>query len=143
MKQTEKHRKVMIGNKFSFGKNVGTDSYKWKGDSVGYRALHDWVVRYKGEPSSCSVCEKENIPGKDGRRTIQWANKSGKYLRNLDDWVRMCITCHKKHDYSLKEFKKAVCVCCSIEFLTKYHSPKYCSQRCNEKAFKIRKKGKL
>lgn len=66
----------------------------WKGNSVGYDALHDWVRRYKGAPKSCEEC------GIEENRTYHWANKSGKYLRELDDWIRLCVPCHSKLDKS-------------------------------------------
>jgi len=31
-------------------------------------------------------------------KKIHWANKSGEYLRDKDDWIRLCCKCHKKYD---------------------------------------------
>lgn len=81
-------------NYFAKMKYKGADHANWKGDKVGYYALHSWVVREKGKPETCEHCGKiEKRP-----RYIQWANKSGKYLRDLDDWIRLCCTCHYKFD---------------------------------------------
>ena len=66
----------------------------WKGDKIGYRGLHMWVELHLGKPKKCEHCEKDGLTG----RQIHWANKSGKYLRNLKDWIRLCSSCHGEHD---------------------------------------------
>lgn len=73
---------------------TGAKNHLWRGDKVGYRALHEWVERHLGLPTRCEQC------GKDGLRSrnIHWANKSGKYLRELTDWLRLCVPCHKAYD---------------------------------------------
>ncbi len=72
----------------------GEKNIMWRGDNVGYDALHNWVVRKLGKPMSCTVCGIKNL------KTIQyqWANISGKYKRDLNDWKRMCSKCHKLYD---------------------------------------------
>ena len=67
----------------------------WKGDDVGYTALHDWVKKHLGRPKKCEYCKLD-----DKKRVYHWANKSGKYKRNLKDWVRLCVPCHRKYDYA-------------------------------------------
>ena len=66
----------------------------WKGDKVSYGALHQWVVRKLGKPDTCEKCERTGLTGYN----IQWANKSGKYLRDLSDWIRLCAKCHYHYD---------------------------------------------
>ena len=68
--------------------------WNWKGSQVSYGALHMWVRKWKGTPDTCEHCEKSGLNG----RAIQWANKSKKYLRDLDDWIRLCVKCHKIFD---------------------------------------------
>jgi len=63
----------------------------WKGDKVGYNAIHTWVRRKKGSPKKCATCRKTK--GK-----IHWANINHKYHRNLDDYISLCVSCHKKYD---------------------------------------------
>ena len=75
----------------------GADNMNWKGDNVGYRSLHHWVERYLGKPITCNNCGLEEL----NTRKIHWANKSGKYLRDLSDWERLCIKCHQKRDGNL------------------------------------------
>lgn len=72
----------------------GDSRWNWKGDEVGYSALHAWVRRVLGSPTSCTDCGKKNLKGKQ----IHWANKSGEYKRNIEDWIRLCRKCHSEYD---------------------------------------------
>lgn len=84
-----------IQHRKSLSKALSEDkSYKWKGDKVGYGALHSWVRRKLGKPNFCEHCGNRNLKN----RQYHWANKSGKYLRRLSDWIRLCVKCHKKYD---------------------------------------------
>jgi len=65
---------------------------------VGYTAIHCWIKRMYGYPKKCEFC------GTTKKRRYDWANKSGKYKRDLKDWLRLCVPCHKKYD--LKRLKK-------------------------------------
>lgn len=73
--------------------------WKWKGDEVEYRALHAWVERQLGKPTKCEHCDKDNLVGQQ----INWANKSGEYKRDITDWIRLCVKCHRKYDNQLKK----------------------------------------
>lgn len=64
----------------------------WKGECVGYRALHDWVARYLGKPLVCQNC------GDDKRTRYHWANISHLYKRDTKDWIRLCPRCHYYFD---------------------------------------------
>ena len=68
----------------------------WKGDAVGYHALHRWVTRKLGQPTTCARCNKQNL----SKQKIHWANKTGRYCRVLDDWIRLCSSCHRTYDIS-------------------------------------------
>lgn len=72
----------------------GTNNPMWKSDNVGYYALHHWVRRCLGKPKQCAECgfESENI------RQFHWANISHNYERDLDDWIRLCVSCHRAYD---------------------------------------------
>ena len=72
----------------------GEENPAWKGKEVKYRALHSWVERELGKPSKCTNCGVTNLQG----RQIHWANKSREYKRELSDWIRLCIKCHKVFD---------------------------------------------
>lgn len=73
---------------------VGNKNHEWKNDSVGYVGLHQWVSRCLGKPDTCEHCEKSGLYG----RKIHWANKSREYIRNINDWIRLCAKCHKEYD---------------------------------------------
>ena len=94
--------------RLGFGKwmkgRKGATGNHWKGDEVGYGALHDWVYRELGRPNKCIHCGLvSNNPYK-----MQWANLSGQYKRDLDDWIRLCAKCHKKYDKDMqkRDFRK-------------------------------------
>ena len=54
-------------------------------------SLHKWLRRRYGSPKTCEKCKSiENI---------QWANKTGKYLRERNDWLSLCAKCHQRYDY--------------------------------------------
>ena len=77
---------------------------KWLGENVGYSAKHTWLRTNYPKPEKCEHC---GILDKDYRTKtnqipkkypIQWANKSGKYLRDRSDWLLLCFKCHRKYD---------------------------------------------
>ena len=75
------------------GKNLGDKNSSWKGDAVGNTALHHWVRKQLGKPSNCEHCGLN-----DKKRMYHWANKSRMYRRDLSDWLRLCVPCHKRYD---------------------------------------------
>lgn len=74
--------------------NQEENHYKWKGNDVGYGGLHRWVKKWLGKPCTCEFCGKTGLKG----RQIHWANKSQEYKRDLNDWLRLCVSCHKSYD---------------------------------------------
>lgn len=92
-----------IRTEFKKGDNVGKKNYEWKGINVSYRSLHKWVMRWLGCPTKCENCGKKEI----NNRLIHWANRSGRYLRNLNDWIRLCSKCHGKYDKQRRQLKPA------------------------------------
>jgi len=90
-----------IGNTYRKGqsnpnphKMIAKENHNWKGDEVGYEGLHQWVKRQLGKPDECEHCLKSGLNG----HQIHWANKTGKYLRDVDDWLRLCAKCHGEYD---------------------------------------------
>lgn len=77
---------------------------QWKGNGVGYGALHDWVKRHKGITHICEHCGKyvENT------KYIHWANTNHKYRRVLEDYIRLCISCHRKYDAKHNDYKGGI-----------------------------------
>lgn len=82
---------------------TGTNSKVWKGDSVGYRSLHYWVSSQLGKPHNCDLCDNDSL----NHRQYHWANISGNYMRDLSDWVRLCVKCHKAYDKDISLNKLA------------------------------------
>lgn len=76
----------------------GERSGTWKGDKVKYRALHDWVASRLGKPHDCTFCGNTELR----HRQYHWANVSGQYMRDTEDWMRLCATCHKRYDIEMK-----------------------------------------
>ena len=78
----------------------------WKGDKVGYQALHDWVKVRRGRAKECAYC--------GNKKRVQWANKSHEYKRDIKDWVQLCQKCHGAYDSGehwgkgVKRFNKTI-----------------------------------
>ena len=70
---------------------TGEKHKHWKGDRVGYTALHIWVRSKKGVTFTCEHCDKKH------HRT-HMANLDGGYSRDLTTWAELCPSCHKKYD---------------------------------------------
>ncbi len=82
--------------------NKNENNYNWKGDKVGYVGLHAWIRRILGKPTKCEQCGKEGLKNQQ----INWANKSGEYKRDLSDWLRLCVKCHRGYDKQQKLLKE-------------------------------------
>ena len=94
----EKMSNSLIGKKsWNEGKRFiqieGEKNCNWEGDNVGYRALHNWVSNQKGKAKICEHCELD-----DPKRRYHWANIDHKYLRVLEDYISLCVPCHRKYD---------------------------------------------
>jgi len=90
-KQKNKIREKLIG------RFVGNESAQWKGNNAGYSAIHKWVVKWKGLPQFCEMCEKLGKRIK-GKWNIDWANINHKYRRILEDYFGLCPKCHRQYD---------------------------------------------
>lgn len=91
-KNNSKYGGFWLGKK---RKNMeGENNPKWLGEKVSYRNLHFWVRRHKVKSNICEFCKKS--------KKTDWANKSHKYLRDLNDWLELCRKCHIHYD---KDFK--------------------------------------
>lgn len=89
---TLESKKIISSNRKN--KGLGDKNFKWKGDKVGYIALHAWVARKLGKPQECSFCGSRD----EGTRKYHWANVSRQYKRDLSDWIRLCAKCHYHYD---------------------------------------------
>lgn len=70
----------------------GVNHGNWKGNSVGYNAVHVWIRKWYGTPQECENC------GLTSKKKYEWANLSGEYKRDISDWARLCTSCHQLID---------------------------------------------
>ena len=66
----------------------------WKGDKVGYWGIHKWINRNFIKPTVCSSCGVKDIY----KKKSHWANISGEYRRDIEDWKLLCAKCHNRYD---------------------------------------------
>lgn len=72
----------------AFKKGMIPHNFKEKG--YGYQAVHKWIMRHYQKINKCAECGIE--------AKTQWANISGAYLRNREDFRELCYSCHSKED---------------------------------------------
>ena len=77
-------------NKGKKGLFTGKKSSVWKGDKVGYGALHDWIRRYKPKIERCEICGE--------KKKLELSNISGEYQRDINDFQWVCHKCHMQFD---------------------------------------------
>lgn len=74
--------------------NVLDNNPNWKGDDAGYGAKHRQMYRHHGKASECENCHIKNAT------RYEWANLSGKYIRERSDYMQLCKKCHLGLDRS-------------------------------------------
>lgn len=70
------------------------NNHEWKGDKTGYSSKHNWIHKYYGKANKC---ENHNCKIINPKR-YEWANLSGKYLREVSDYRMLCVNCHRNMD---------------------------------------------
>lgn len=68
----------------------GENHQYWKGDKVGYSAVHEWVKKYLPKPKVCNRCNLE--------KKLDLSVNDYKYTRELENWEWICRSCHCKKD---------------------------------------------
>lgn len=102
------HRNAMYGRKHSQetkkvlsdlkkGKYNGEDNPAWKGDNVGYGALHRWIKKIKPQPNKCEKCGKTT-------KDLELSN-NGIYNRDPNNYEYLCYKCHKIKDGTIYNIK--------------------------------------
>ncbi|KKL53679.1 hypothetical protein LCGC14_2273010 [marine sediment metagenome] len=76
----------------------GENHPRWVGDNISYCGVHSWMNKNFKKSPICNFCKKTPKKGRDGRTNLEWANVSGKYLRDRSDWIILCCKCHKEYD---------------------------------------------
>lgn len=88
----ESKRKESINQKKRF---IGLEYRSFKGDKKEYRKLHHDVSKLKPKIDCCEHCKKQ--------KKLELANISGKYKLNIDDYLWLCRSCHRKYDSSFSK----------------------------------------
>lgn len=106
-----KHDQETI-SKMKDGRRKGINNSGWKGKTVSYSGLHKWLAREFGKATKCENREKKilsfvcrNIDNK-----YQWANKSKKYKRDINDFLQLCTSCHCRYDIKRKTKDAGRCI---------------------------------
>ena len=81
-KMSESHKRRLRNHQYTDPKTTKT----------AYGDVHKWIYRQMGRPQQCNHC------GTTEKRMYHWANVSGDYMRDVTDWVRLCVPCHKRYD---------------------------------------------
>ncbi len=115
----------------------GSKNGQWRGDEVGYHALHRWVRRQADKPGLCQRCNE--------RPSLDLANKSGEYKRAIEDWWWLCRKCHMALDGRLVVLARrnrrgwfVSCRYCGEKFWTPPSKGingrgKFCSKACSNR----------
>lgn len=69
--------------------NTNERNPAWRGDDVGYNALHGWVRRHLPKPQRCQKCNIIN-------HKLDLACVTNVYNRDFSNWMYMCRSCHQK-----------------------------------------------
>jgi len=97
-KHSKKSKKIMSLKK------QRENHYNWKGENVPYCVKHMWLHYNFG---SANKCENPDCvyPRKNAKNKImlkpsryEWSNISGKYLRDRNDYIQLCPSCHRLKD---------------------------------------------
>lgn len=64
-------------------------SRRWKGLNASYTAKHKWILKHFGKANHCSLNPLHKA------KRFEWANISGKYLREISDYIPVCPSCHQ------------------------------------------------
>jgi hypothetical protein len=67
----------------------GGKARRWKGDEAGYVAKHLWIIKHFGKANHCSIDATHS-----GKR-FEWHNISGRYKREVEDYIQLCPSCHR------------------------------------------------
>ena len=91
-------KKLGIKSRVAYKRNQERENNAtWGGDDVTYAAFHYRVVAQRGRPKRCEACGTD-----DENKNYDWACV-GDY-RNVNDFKRMCRSCHWKHDNTANNF---------------------------------------
>lgn len=92
--KNNKGKKLTPEHRFNISKGQGPRNILYK--TKQYNVAHDWIVKQRGKPKTCEICNDIN------KSRYEWSNKSQEYNLDLNDWQRLCCSCHTKYDINAK-----------------------------------------
>ena len=72
--------------------NYGEKNHSWVGDEALYAAIHQRIEKRFGMPRLCEHC------GSTTKSRYDWANIDHEYREDESDWMRLCVSCHRRYD---------------------------------------------
>lgn len=111
---------------------------RFRGTQAEYSELHKWIRKNKPQPECCQLCKKTKFVIIESKTTcrrnfkkrldIELANISGKYKRDINDFMWLCQKCHREHDNINENLKKGIEKRCRYFVFGFCH---YYRQKCN------------
>lgn len=84
--------------------HMGAKNPRWKGENASFVSKHIVIHNRYGKADKCENLDCK-YPRKDARGRMMmkpalynWANLSGYYHRDMNDWVKLCVSCHRQFD---------------------------------------------
>ena len=75
----------------------------WKGDNIGYVAIHLWLRTNFGKAIRC-----ENVNCRKTSKKYHWAlKKCYRYQRRRENFIQLCFGCHSIYDGKIDAMSKA------------------------------------
>ena len=110
-----KGKRLRLEHKIKIGKSLqGSKGGHWKGNRAGYAAFHIWILKYYGNANKCDNRENKTLDFEcsDSTNNFEWAKIKGRrYSRDREDYLQLCVSCHRKYDYVPKNRQCEVIQC--------------------------------
>lgn len=103
-KSEETKNKISKSHK---GKYVGDKNPNWKGDNAGYHPKHVWLRKNKPKPEVCDICGLPEYYN-DNLGKLRLSNKTGKLIRDINNFQWVHESCHKWYDKENKIIHEGV-----------------------------------
>lgn len=101
--EDQKGKHFSLNTEFKTGINLNENHRLWKGEKASYSAKHYWISRKLGKPQKCTSC------GTIEAKKFEWANVNQQYKRDINDYIRLCTSCHRRmdgHGYKMWETRR-------------------------------------
>lgn len=79
---------------------MGENNPAWKGGDYVYDVIHREVKKAKGKAKRCMNREEKILDFECSKKSkkFEWANISGEYKRDVNDFMSLCVYCHRVYD---------------------------------------------